>query len=116
MVRSDHDAEGDDVYPPIIAPVVEVFLKALLLSEKAGAREIGVDHLLAALDNPTTERKSVEQSTGPYVPIPYQDPVFSNEAQAAIEGACALVPCDLEQLTIDWLRTALVAARRDRTK
>lgn len=91
-------------------------MKALLLSEKAGAPEIGVDHLLAALDSPTTESKSVEQSTGHYVPIPYQDKVFSNEAKAAIEGACALVACDLEQLTIDSLRTALVTAWRDRTK
>lgn len=112
VVRSDHGPEVDVVIPPVI----EVFLRALLLSKKEGAPEIGVDHLLAALATPTTESKPAEQATGPYVPIPHQDKVFSTEAKGAIEAACALVPCDLERLTIDFLRTALVAARRDRTK
>jgi hypothetical protein len=68
------------------------------------------------LDSSTSESKPAKQATGPYVPIPHQEKAFSNEAKAAIEAACALVPCDLEQLTIDSLRTALVAAGRDRTK
>lgn len=115
-MRLDHEPDNDGFYPPAIPPVVEVFFKALLLSEKESAPEIGVDHVLAALDSPTTESKSVERSTGPYVPIPHQDKAFSSEAKAAIEAACALVPCDLEQLTVDSLRTAFVAARRHRTK
>jgi hypothetical protein len=112
IVRSDHDPEIDTAIPP----VVEVFLKASLLSEKEGASEIDVDHLVAALDSSTTESKSTEQATAPSVPIPHQDKTFSNEAKAAIEAACALVPFDLEQLTVDSLRTALMAARLNRTK
>jgi hypothetical protein len=102
-------------YPSVIPPVVEVFFKALLLAEKESAPEIGVDHLLAALDSPTIESQPVEQSTGPYVPIPHRDKALSSEAKAAIEAACALASCDLEQLTIDSVRTALDAARRDHT-
>jgi hypothetical protein len=99
-----------------IPPVVEVFFKALLLAEKESASEIGVDHLLAALDSPTSEDKPVQQSARPYVPIPHRDKAFSSEAKAAIEAACAVAPCDVERLTIDSLRRALAAARRDHTK
>jgi hypothetical protein len=109
--------DSDKAYPSVIPPVVEVFFfKALLLAEKESAPEIGVDHLLAALDSTTIESKPVEQSTGPYVPIPHRDKAFSSEAKAAIEAACALASCDLEQLTIDSVRTALGAAPRDHTK
>jgi hypothetical protein len=102
-------------YPPAIPPVLDVFFKALLLAEKESAPEIGVDHLFAALNSPTTESRRVEQSAGPYVPAPHRDKAFSSEARAAVEAACALAPCDLERLTIDSLRAAL-AARRDHTK
>jgi hypothetical protein len=91
-----------------------VFFKASLVAETESAPEIGVDHLLAALDGQTTESKPVEQSAGLYVPIPHRDKALSSEAKAAIEAACAVVCCDPEQLTIDSLRTALVASRRDR--
>ena len=97
------------------SPVIEVFFKALILAEKEGAPEIGVDHLLAALDNPTTESKPVEQSTGPFVPAPHRDKALSSEAQTAIEAG-GLAPSDLEQLTIDSLRKTLLAAKRDPTK
>jgi len=101
------------VYPP---PVVEVFLKALILAENEEAPEIAVDHLLAALNSPTPEREPVEQSTRPFAPAPHRDKALSSEAQKAIAKAGGLGPADLEQLTIDSLRTALLATKRDRTK
>jgi hypothetical protein len=104
---------GAIVDPPFLPPVIEVFLKALILAEKENAPEIGVDHLLAALDTPTAERKPVEQSPGPFVPASHRDKPLSSQAKAAIEAAGALAPSDLEQLTIDSLRTALLAVKRD---
>jgi len=91
--------------------VMEVFCKALILAEKVNAPEIGVDHLLAALDNPTAER--IEPLTGPFLPAPHRDKLLSEDAKAAIEAAGALAPSGLEHLTIDSLRTALLAVKRD---
>src|ERR1700730_2715203 len=97
-------------------PVTEVFFKALILAEKEGAPEIGIDHLLAALDSPTIESNSVEQSTGPFVPAPHRDKALSSEAQAAIEAADAFGPSDLEHLTTDSLRRTLLAAKGERSQ
>ena len=96
--------------------VIGVFLKALILAEKEGASEIGVHHLLAALDTPTTESKPVEQSPGAFAPVPHRDKALSSQAQAAIEAAGALACSDLEQLTIDALKRTLLAAKRDHTE
>ena len=93
-------------------PVIEVFFKALMLAEKESAPEIGVDHLLAALDSPTIESKPVEQSTGPFVPAAHRDKALSSEAQAALEAAGAFGPSDFEQLTTDSLRRTLLDCRR----
>jgi hypothetical protein len=82
----------------------------------SNTQEIGVGQLLAALNSPTTEGGAIEQSAGPYVPVPHRDRVFSSEAKAAIEAAREITPCDPEQLSVDSLRAALVAARRDHTK
>jgi hypothetical protein len=107
---------SETVYPPFLSPVIDVFVKALILAEEESAPEICVDHLLAALDCPTTESKPVAQATGPFVPAPYRDKAFSSEAKAAIEAAGAVGPSDLGQLTIDSLRRALLATKRRRTK
>ena len=107
---------SETVYPPLLSPVIEVFVRALILAEDENAPEIGVDHLLAALDSPTTESKPVEQSMGPFVPAPHRDKAFSSEAKAAIEAAGTAAPSDLEQLSIDSLRRALLAAKRGHTK
>jgi hypothetical protein len=56
---------SETLYPPFLSPVIEVFVKALILAEEEGAPEIGVDHLLAALDSPTTESKPVESQRDP---------------------------------------------------
>jgi hypothetical protein len=84
------------------SPVFEVFLRALLLAEKEGAREIGIDHLLAALDSPAIETNLSGASTEPFVPVPRVDKIFSSQAQAAITAAG-----DLDQLTVDSLRAVL---------
>jgi hypothetical protein len=97
-------------------PVIEVFIKALILAEKEDAPEIGIDHLLTALDSQAAESKPVEQSTGPFVPAPHRDLALSSKVQAAIEAAGALAPWNLEQLTNDSLRRTLLAAKRDHTE
>jgi hypothetical protein len=104
------------VYPPFLPPVIEVFFKALILAEEEGAPEIGVDHLLAAMDSPTTANEPVEQTMGPFVPVPHRDKPLSSEAKTAIEAAGGLAPSDLEKLTIDSLRKALLGARRNQPK
>ena len=107
---------SETVYPPLLSPVIEVFVRALILAEDENAPEIGVDHLLAALDGPRTDSKPVEQAKGPFVPTPHRDKAFSSAAKAAIEAAGAVAPSDLEQLTIDSLRRALLAAKREHAK
>src|SRR5262245_33623439 len=99
---------SETVNPPFVPPVIEVFFKALILAEEENASEIGVDHLLTALDSPTTTTEPVEQSMGPFVPAPHRDKPLSSEAKTAIEAAGVLAPSDLEQLTIDSLRRALL--------
>jgi hypothetical protein len=104
---------SDTVYPPLLSPVIEVFVKALILAEDENAPEIGIDHLLASLDCPTIDSKPAEQAKGPFVPTPHRDKALSSAAKAAIEAAGAVAPSDLEQLTIDSLRRALLAAKRE---
>jgi hypothetical protein len=99
--------------PPFLPPVFEVFARALILAEKENAPEIGVDHLLAALDMPTADRKPVDQSPGSLLPSPHRDKPLSSDAKAAIEAAAALAPSGLVHLTIDSLRVALLAVKRD---
>ena len=101
---------GDPFFVP---PVIEVFVKALILAEEENASEIGVDHLLTALDSPKTETESVELSMGPFMPSPHREKPFSSEARTAIEAACGCATSGLEQVTLDSLRRELLAARRD---
>src|ERR1043166_1165268 len=96
-----------------LPPMMEVFAKALSLAERENAPEIGVDHLMAALDTPTAERKPLEQSLGPLLPSPHRDKPLSSQATAALEAAGALAPSGLEHLTIDSIRIALLAVKRD---
>lgn len=112
----DHVSNPDNVYRPVVPSIFEVLFRALLVSEEEGAPEIGLDHLLAALDRTTEQSSLLDVSTGPYMPIPHRNMNLSEEAKAAIKAACAVVPCDIGQLPIDSFRSALVAARRGRTK
>jgi hypothetical protein len=100
-------------YAVDVPPVVEVLFAALFLSERENAPEIGVAHLLAALDTRPSEPITV-QPVGPCSPVPHRDKNLSAKAEAAIEAACARSGCDLEHLTKDSLRAALLTALRDR--
>ncbi|HKW96832.1 MAG TPA: hypothetical protein VJN43_03820 [Bryobacteraceae bacterium] len=99
--------------PPALPPAIQALLQAFLLAEKEEASEIGVHHLLAALDHPEFESEAALPPAGPFTPVPRQDKPLSSDACAAIEAACARVPCELEQLSTERLRAALVAARAD---
>jgi hypothetical protein len=98
--------------PQVLSPVIEMFVSAFILAEEESALEIGVDHLLAALDSLTTS-KPIEQATGP---APHRYKALSSEAKAAIEAAGAVTPSDLQQLTVNSLRRAFLAAKRGQTK
>jgi hypothetical protein len=106
-------ANGAVPYSVNVPPIVEVLFAALFLSERENAPEIGVAHLLAALDTPLSEPITA-QPVEPHSPVPHQDKNLCAEAEAAIEAACARSGCDLEHLTKDSLRAALLAALRDR--
>jgi hypothetical protein len=93
------------------SPLVAVFVRALLLAEGAGASEIGIDHLLAALSAALLDERSSAPSVGPFVPTPKRQMFFSSAAQAALESAGSL-----EQVSIDSLRSALSVAKREDSK
>jgi hypothetical protein len=96
---------------PAIPPVFEVFFSAFALAESEGVREIRLDHLLTALDGLPYPRGEEERSSEPYMPVPHNDKPFSNEARAALDAACALARCGVQDLTTDALRAAVLAAR-----
>ena len=100
--------------PPVPLPILEVFCKALVLAEVENAPEIGVDHLLAALGGAITESQRVED--GVHIPAPHREKALSSEARAAIEAASSFEHSSFEQLSINSLRTALLATKlRDDT-
>jgi hypothetical protein len=78
---------NETVNPHFLPPVIEVFFKALILAEEENAPEIGVDHLLTALDSSTTRTEPVAQSMGPFVPTPHRDKPLFSEAKTAIQAA-----------------------------
>jgi len=89
-------------------PIFDVFLKAFFLAHQEGAPEIGIPHLLAALDSPAMEANVSKSQAGPFVPVPRVDKAFSHEAQAVIAALG-----DLNQLTVDSLRAALTELRTE---
>ncbi len=102
---------GDET--AFLLPVMEVFCKALILAESENAAEIGVDHLLAALESPAAVNGSTLHTSEPYLPAPHRDQPLSSQARAAIKAAGALTAFGFEHLTVDSLRTALLAVKRD---
>jgi len=65
-----------------------------------------VEHLLSALDSPTAESRPVQPSTGPFEPVPRRYKPLSSAAKAALAAAGP----DIQSLTVDSLRSALLAA------
>jgi hypothetical protein len=86
------------------ATAILVLVRALVFAQSSGASEIGIDHLLAALDSnepiPTT-------IAGPYSAVPKQDMPLALDASAAISPLA-----DLSTVSLDTLRSALVSAKR----
>jgi hypothetical protein len=94
-----------------ISPVIGVFIKALILAERAGATEIGVDHLLAALEFPLVGDEPVAPAPGPVVHTPHREKALSPEAESAVRAAGGGIPLGFEGLTIESLRKALLAEK-----
>lgn len=88
--------------------MMEVLVKVLMLAEQAGAREIGTDHLLAAIDQRPTEGLPVASPSELLVPIEKRDMPFSIEAMAALESVGGLERSDVEEL-----RNTLIAIKRE---
>ena|SRR5690242_7703438 len=97
----------------LLPHVMEVFCKALILAEGENAAEIGVDHLVAARESPAAVNGPAVQAAGCYLPAPHRDKPLSSQARAAIEAARPLSASGGEHLTIDSLRAALLAVKRD---
>ena len=97
----------------LLPPVMEVFCKALILAEGENAAEIGVDHLLAALESPAAVNDTAVQASEHYLPAPHRDRPPSSQARTAVEAAGAHAASGFEHLTIDSLRAALLAVKRD---
>src|SRR5690242_13245055 len=56
---------GDET--AFLLPVMEVFCKAHILAESENAAEIGVDHLLSALESPAAVNHSTLHALGSYL-------------------------------------------------
>lgn len=92
--------------PPHEVPLLMVFFRAALLAQQSGASEIGIYHLLQALDGGVINQPSVAQSVGPFLPVPHQDLPFSREAAAVLESLG-----DVLDMPLDRLRGALRSHR-----
>ena len=60
-----------------------VLVRAVVLAQNSGASEIGIDHLLAALDPETSSAEPVAPPEGPFFPVPRQDMALAPDAAAA---------------------------------
>ena len=92
---------------PEATPAMLVLVRALLLAQKSGAPEIGIDHLLAALTPETGSDAPPAPREGPFLPVPRREMALSPDAAAAIArlGAISTIPLDV-------LRIALLSAKR----
>ena len=95
--------------PPFLPPVMEVFAKALIVAEKENAPEIGVDHLLAALDTPTAERKPLAVSGTSFAVASPRQALFERSRRSAGSGRCA---CPLRPRASDYRFNSNRASRR----
>ena len=88
------------------ATAIRVLVRALVLAQQSGAPEIGIDHLLAALDSnePIPTIAGIAES---YDPVPRQDMPLALDAIAAISPLG-----NLSAIPLDVLRSALLSAKR----
>jgi hypothetical protein len=89
------------------ADTLGVLFRAMILARDAGASEINIDHLLAALDQPSSHPPRSEPPPPP-LPVERLDLPFSPEAVSVMStfGDVSCVP-------VDVLRRALLAGRRE---
>ena len=85
-----------------------VFMRAFLLAQRSKAREIGIEHLLAALDEdmPLAVESSIRPEP-PFLPVPHQDLPLSPGAAAALEPLG-----DIFDVSLRALRSVLLDAQR----
>ena len=89
------------------APAMLVLVRALVLAQTSGASEIGIDHLLAALDPETSSAEPVAPPEGPFFPVPRQDMALAPDA------AAAMAPLgDISTIPLNVLRSVLLSAKR----
>jgi hypothetical protein len=104
MVGGFHGVErhaGDDM--PFW--LTTALFKAMLAAETAGAKEIGVEHLLAELESSSGEPAPVE--TPPEIPeirlpVPHRDMMLSEKLSCLLESLG-----DLQQMNVTDLQRAL---------
>ena len=89
------------------APAILVLVKALVLAQRSGASEIGIDHLSAALDSNEPIPTTIAGTAEPYSPVPKRDMPLALDAIAAISPLG-----ELSTVSLDTLRSALVSAKR----
>jgi hypothetical protein len=88
-------------------PTVLIFVRALMLAQSSGSSEIGIDHLLAALEGKGTSGDPVVSSGGSFSPLQKLDLPLSAEAATALSAYE-----DIPNLPLDVLRSALLAAKK----
>lgn len=91
---------------PNLPPNMPVLVIALLLAHAEGANEIGIDHLLAALDAPAS-REPKPPIGGPFVPAPCCELPLSEGARSVM---CSVG--DAGSASVDSLRSALLRAKQ----
>src|SRR5882762_9055596 len=88
------------------APAMLVLVRALVLAQTSGASEIGIDHLLAALDPESGSGDPVAPPEGTFFPVPRQDMALSPGAAAAMASLG-----DISTIPLDVLRSVLLSAK-----
>ena len=89
-----------------LPPNMAVLFTALLLAHAQEATEIGVDHLLAALDADLHEPEP--RAEGPFVPVPRVELPLSAGVRSVMSSLG-----DIESASIDTLPRALLRAKED---
>jgi hypothetical protein len=89
------------------ATAIIVLVRALVFAQSSGASEIGIDHLLAALDSNEPIPTVISGIAERYSAAPKQDMPLALDAIAAISPLG-----DLSTVRLDVLRSALLSAKR----
>jgi hypothetical protein len=91
-------------------PLGLVFTTAWIMALDAGAREISIEILLAALDHPFLSNEVTDAVVRHLLPVPHKDLPLSADATAAISPLLGNLP----DIPLDLVRSALVAAAHNK--